>query len=240
MIHRLHPELRQHLPTLQEILTCAKEVTDDPERLAELIAEDEAWLSAWRWARDILLQNRVTGLGGSAFGVPFLDPGYCDELVATAERVEPLANQAEAAAYQIPEIVLKHRLPELYAEVSSLIEFLNVWFLLVFQAEAAAIASLQFAQYAPNGTAHGNWHHDRDSDLSAVVSLAPERFTGGGTDLRLSAVDYHSVPPLPKGYALIFAGKHLHHRGRAVEDGIRHLLVMWLKTPALSVANLQT
>ncbi|QRE00634.1 hypothetical protein [Pseudomonas phage Itty13] len=232
MIHRLHPDLRTHLPALLEIITCAKEVTDDPERLTELIEEDSDWLAAWTWARDLLLSNRVTGLAGSAFGLPLLDPAYCDELVAHAERlgkeVGHRPNPEEESPYQIPELVLAHVAPELHAEVVELISFLNVWFLLIYQIEARGIASIQFAKYEPNGTAHGNWHHDRDSDLTAVVSLAPELHLGGGTDVRMSPVDYLSVPPLPKGYALVFDGKHIQHRGRAVEAGVRHLLVFWL------------
>lgn len=235
MIRRLHPDLREHLPALLEIITCAKEVTDDPERLSELIEEDEEWLAAWAWARDLLLANRVTGLSGSVFGVPLLDPAYCDELVGHAERLggevghEP--NPTEGAAYQIPELVLSRVAPDLYAEVQQLLPFLNVWFLLVYQLEVGGVSSIQFAKYEPNGTPHGNWHHDRDSDLTAVVSLAPELHLGGGTDIRLSPVDYVPVAPLPKGWALVFDGKHVQHRGRAVDAGVRHLLVFWLTAP---------
>lgn len=232
MIHKLHPLLRQHLPVLLEIITYAKEVSDDPDTLMGLIDEDAEWAEAYTWARDLLLSNRVTGLGGSAFGVPLLDPEYCDELVAHAERlgeeVGHQPNPEEDSPYQIPELVLAHIAPELHAEVAGLIEHLNVWFLLIFQLEARGIASIQFAKYEPNGTAHGNWHHDRDSDLTAVVSLAPERHEGGGTDVRMSAVDYMSVDPLPKGWALVFDGKHIQHRGRSVASGVRHLLVFWL------------
>lgn len=230
----LHPELRQHLAALREIILCAKEVSDDPERLMGFIEEDPEWTAAYVWARDLLLQNRVTGLGGSVYGVPFLDPAYCDRLVNTAERlgkeVGHKPNPDEDAPYQIPELVLKHVDRALYDDMAKLVEALNVWFLLIYQTEARSVASIQFAKYMPNGTAHGNWHHDRDSDLSAVVSLAPELCVGGGTDVRMSAVDYFSVDQLPKGYALLFAGKHIQHRGRAVEDGVRHLLVFWLET----------
>lgn len=244
MIEALHPDFRQHYPALMEIITYAKNADPQPETLAEMIEQDDEWLSAWQWAMGILVTNRVTGLAGSAFAVPFLHPDVCGKLVDEAVRLgiehghQP--NLEEDSPYQIPELVLKHVAPELHERCAELVEALKIWFLLIYHVAPNSISSIQFAKYEPNGTAHGNWHHDRDSDFTAVVSLAPELFEGGGTDIRLNAVDYHSVPPLPAGFALIMNGKQIQHRGRAVESGVRHLLVFWLDSRGGSVSIPQT
>lgn len=239
MIRSLHPELLKHAPALMEIIRCAKEVTDDPEKLAELIEEDHEWLEAYQWAIGTLTANRVTGLAGSAYAVPFLHPDVCANLVAEAVRMGEergfVPNPEEEGPYQIPEIVVNHADPALHDHLAGLIDYLNIWFLLIYQIVPNSISSIQFAKYEPNGTAHGNWHHDRDSDFTAVVSLAPDLFEGGGTDIRLSPTLHHSVPPLPAGYALIMNGKQILHRGRAVTEGTRHLLVYWLDSHAESV-----
>lgn len=244
MIHRLHPDLRPYLPALLEIIRCAAEVTDDPGRLADLIAEDSEWLEAYQWAATMLVHNRLTGLGGNVFAVPLLDPEYCDELVEHSVRlgieVGHQPNLAEEAAYQIPELVLSQVAPDLYEEVQQAVGFINVWTALAFQTEIGSVSSIQFAKYEPSDTPKGNWHHDRDSDISAVVSLAPELHVGGGTEIRLNLVESFNLDPLPKGYAMLFNGKLVQHRGRAVEDGVRHLLVAWMQTPELSVSKTET
>lgn len=244
MMNALHPEFRQHADALLEMIEYAKAETPEPEKLWELIEQDDSWHAAYSWAMTYLVNNRVAGLGGSAYGVPFLHPEVCSKLVAEAVRLGEVhghrPNLEEDSPYQIPEIVVKHVAPELHEELAGLIEYLNIWFMLIYQVAPTSISSIQFAKYEPNGTAHGNWHHDRDSSFTAVVSLAPELFTGGGTDLRLSPTEFYSVAPLPPGFALIMNGKQLHHRGRAVESGVRHLLVFWLDSCADSVSISQT
>lgn len=228
----LHPELREHLPAIKEIITCAKEVSSDPERLADLIAEDESWLAAYSWYMDYLTCNSVVTCGGTVYGVPFLAPEFCDLLLVGADQSGYEVNKTEGQPYQIPEIILADKMPDHYAVCVELIQYLNLWFNLIWQLDAGEITSIQLAKYEPSDTPRGNWHHDRDSDLTAVVSLAPELHTGGGTDIRLSATAYHRAPPLPKGFALIFNGKLVQHRGCPVESGERNLLVYWLKAPA--------
>lgn len=244
MLNSLHPDLRPHFPALMEIITYAKSADPQPEALLEMIEQDEEWSSAFGWAMSVLTNYRVTGLAGSAFAVPFLHPDVCANLVGEAVRLgeehghQP--NPEEDSPYQIPELVLKHLDPVLYEHCAELVEVLKVWFLMIYHVAPNSISSIQFAKYEPNGTDHGNWHHDRDSDFTAVVSLAPELFEGGGTDIRLNPVEYHSVPPLPAGYALIMNGKQIQHRGRAVTAGVRHLLVFWLDSRADSVSISQT
>lgn len=232
MNESLHPDFARYAGTLLEIIEVAKDINPSPETLAELIKEDDEWNEAYGWAHGVLMSNRVTGLGGSAFAVPFLHPSVCKNLVNAAEQLGEIhghqPNPIEEGPYQIPEIVIKHVDQPLHDALADMIKYLNLWFMLIYQVEPNSISSIQFAKYEPDGTAHGNWHHDRTSDFTAVVSLNPDDFTGGGTDIRLSPTDYHSIPPLPQGYALLLNGKQVHHHGRAVEQGARHLLVFWL------------
>lgn len=232
MLQSLHPDFLAHAPALLEICQYAKANEPEPETLALLIEEDPEWLASWNWAHSLLCANRVTGLAGSAFAVPFLHPDVCANLVNEAvllgDRHGFRPNLEEDSPYQIPEIVVKHVAPELHDMLAELIPFLNIWYMLIYQAEPQKISSIQFAKYEPSGTGHGNWHHDNDSEFTAVVSLAPEMFEGGGTDIRLNALEHTSIPPLPAGYALILNGKQILHRGREVTAGVRHLLVFWL------------
>lgn len=233
MIYKLHPELRMMMPALTEILTFARETEPEPEALAAAIAAQPLWAEAWDWAGTILANNRITGFGGSIYAVPFLDPLYCQRLTVEAERLGVefghRPNLSEEPAYQIPELVLRECDIELHNTIADLSQFLCAWWSMIFQTVPKSISTIQFAKYEPNGTAHGNWHNDEDSDFTAVVSLDPSQFKGGGTDLKVSPTSYISVPPLPAGYALLFNGKMIQHRGRAVEAGVRHLLVLWMR-----------
>ncbi|NTE96723.1 hypothetical protein [Agrobacterium tumefaciens] len=244
MIQNLHPDFRPHAQALLEILAYAKANNPEPEALVEWIGQDESRHHSWMWADSMLKLNRVMALGGSAFAVPFLDPDVCEGLVDHSVELGVQhghrPNLEENPAYQIPEIVVKHVAPSLHDLLAHWGDFLNIWFMLIWQCEPSHISSIQFAKYEPNGTAHGNWHHDQDSPFTAVVSLAPELFEGGGTDIRLTATEYCSIPPLPPGYALILNGQQLMHRGRAVTSGVRHLLVYWLSHCAPSVSISQT
>lgn len=218
----LDPELRQFLPALSRM---ARRVVDSGyEVLKEQDAAEEqalTWLSS---------QPRVMFL--DVYKLPFLSAEYCDLLVAEANAMsdtighEP--NQEEEVAYQIPELFLETACPSLFAALAVLKErVLDVYSVLLYANQAPVIRAIQFARYESGGVEHGNWHHDDDSDLTAVVSLNPEKFSGGGTDIRINAWSYHTIAPLDKGNVLLFNGKHRLHRGRQVHTGVRDLLVFW-------------
>ncbi|MBB76597.1 MAG: hypothetical protein CMJ75_18990 [Planctomycetaceae bacterium] len=232
MKQMLHPDLREHIDALLEVCAYGREHNPEPEALLTAISTNQDWLNAYEWANGIVLNNRVAGLAGNAFAVPFLSEKICDALVRESLKLGAehgyKPNTEEESPYQIPEIVIKHVDPELFDQLYQTLRYLEVWFLLIYHTSPTDVASIQFARYEEGFTDHGNWHHDRDSDFTAVVSLNPGEFEGGGTDIRLTATSYYSVPPLPKGYALILNGKQIHHRGRRVNKGIRHLLVYWL------------
>lgn len=142
-------------------------------------------------------------------------------------------NKDEKAAYQIPEIVLSHH-PELTEQdiLAKQIGMEILWplFGLMYGSYPNHFSSVQLARYcAPSNTGTG-WHSDTESEASCVVSLAPERHVGGGTELLPYGAFGHRFyfPPLPKGHALLFNGRTTLHRGMEITEGQRNLLVYWM------------
>lgn len=228
----LHPELLPHLDALLAILEMAIDLNPEPEALEAFIREDEAWTAAWSWADGLLRTERASGFGGNAYAVPFLHPDTCARLVSRARQLgekgawEPAED--EQPAYQIPEIVLAEHDERLHEILAAMVKYMDIFHLILYQAIPQSVRRIQFTKYAQGDTERGNWHHDRESDFTVVVSLNPGSFSGGGTDLRLTPTEYLTLQPLPAGYALLFNGKQLQHRGRPVEAGERHLLTFWL------------
>lgn len=214
----IHPELRERLPAIR---AAASTLVRRDFNIKRLRAEERA---AIRWIE----AHRVRDT--SAYTLPFLSPSYVDQLqtevCAMSTGFTP--NALEDKAYQIPELTTQDNCPQLFRVLRELHDaaLAPVWMLA--QGRVADVYNtIQFAQYNPKGTSHGNWHHDEDSDQTTVVSLNPEQFSGGGTQLRTSAVTYAEVPPLAKGHALLFGGKTTLHRGLNVDAGTRNILVYW-------------
>lgn len=228
----LHPEFLAHVDGLQGLISWATEERPEPEDLAEAILANERWQESYEWAMATLMQGRIDGLAGCVYSVPFLSPDFCGSLISQSEILAVnggwRTNEGEERPYQIPEIVVSQRDQLLHDALESLIPFLNAWFALIYHTVPQSINSIQFTKYTPNDIAGGNWHHDLDSDFTAVVSLAPSMFEGGGTDVRISPIHYIRVPPLKPGYAMIFNGKQIQHRGCPVTSGSRYLLTYWL------------
>lgn len=227
----LHPELSEHVEALSEMVKAAEEIRPDPDGLGELIRSNRKWADAYAWGMRALYGQRLEALGGAVHCVPFLHPEVCKNLIGMAEDLAKdggwRKNECEPGPYQIPEIVVAQRDPAMYEVLKHLAGYLNLYYALIYQAIPQRIASIQFTKYSKADTSGGDWHHDLDSDYTAVVSLAPEKFRGGGTDIRLTPTSYCTVTPLPSGYALLFNGRHVHHRGRPVTSGDRYLLTFW-------------
>lgn len=228
----LHPEFLLHVDALKELIDWASSERPEPEDLAEAIKANPDWYASYTWAMSHLAQSRIDGLAGCVYSVPFLSPEFCGNLISQSEVLAVnggwRTNDCEPKPYQIPEIVIRKRDPALHELLEGLIPFLNLWFALVYQAVPQSVSSIQFTKYSPADIAGGNWHHDLDSDFTAVVSLAPSMYEGGGTDVRVTPIHYVRVPPLKPGYAMIFNGKQILHRGCPVTSGSRYLLTYWL------------
>lgn len=185
------------------------------------------------WAAVEFIEGLPRYANGLACSVPLLHPDVCDLIIEEINRsgLEWVPNDDEDEDYQIPEIILKHRMIELHESLqkfadSTLFRIMK----LLWGRKPTNVRSIQLAKYTPEGTRMSGWHHDEDSNMTAVVNLAPELYTGGGTDVRTGLLTYEHVPPVPKGHALIFNGHQTLHRGAPVESGERNILVFWTTT----------
>lgn len=184
------------------------------------------------WAEKGLDDLPITQWGPMVWSAPVLYPEECEGFVDLARKMaaEFSPNEQEDKSYQIDEYVLDPS-----SLTGSLAEYvLHTRLALVFQAMTGlvpgSISSIQLARFRPETTPLTDWHIDRESEMSCVVSLAPERHEGGGTVLRPwgPAGETLVVPPLPKGHALFFNGRYVHHKALPVVNGERLLLVYWL------------
>ena len=134
-------------------------------------------------------------------------------------------NEEEDELRQIPEIVLKEKLPELYRNMWFIVQtILNPVFFSIWQRNCVSVGSVQIANYNLKDKEQGAWHHDESADMSVVVPLNTGKYEGGGTEFH----NYGKINPLPTGHALIFPSFTNMHRGLPVASGNRYLLVFWL------------
>ena len=163
------------------------------------------------------------------YKVPLFRRQFCKMLVEEIELMkkeipfEP--NDQEDELRQIPEIVLREHVPELYRSMWFVVQnVLNPIFWALYQRNCSDIASIQIANYNIKDKQQGAWHHDQSSDISVVVPLNTGSYEGGGTEFHNHGV----LNPLPTGHALIFPSFTNLHRGLPVQSGDRYLLVFWL------------
>jgi hypothetical protein len=220
----LHQGLRFHLPALERM---ARVLTEGRQNIESLVL-DKGNYKALAWLEGHRIQ------GTTAYALPFLSHDYCDKLIVEARAFESAIgytpNEDEEVEFQIPEFVLQHHCSQLATGLNVLFQRAMVPISTIVHGQPELnLVSAQLARYEPRGVRHGNWHFDDDSDCSVVVSLAPDLFNGGGTDLRTGPLKTVRVPKLPKGHALMFHGKTTLHRGCRVDAGVRDLLVFWSK-----------
>jgi hypothetical protein len=171
------------------------------------------------------LKKHITKIHPDIYKVPLFRRKYCKMLVDEIKTMQFQTNDDEDELRQIPEIVLKDQVPELYS---------NLWFVVqtilspiiysIWQRNCSDIGSVQIANYNLKDKQQGAWHHDESADISVVIPLNTGNYEGGGTEFH----NYGKVAPLPTGHALIFPSFTQMHRGLPVEMGDRYLLVFWL------------
>jgi|TARA_R110000796_G_scaffold131692_1_gene247195 hypothetical protein len=171
------------------------------------------------------LKKHITKIHPDIYKVPLFRRKYCKMLVDEIKTMQFQTNDDEDELRQIPEIVLKDQVPELYS---------NLWFVVqtilspiiysIWQRNCSDIGSVQIANYNLKDKQQGAWHHDESADISVVIPLNTGNYEGGGTEFH----NYGEVAPLPTGHALIFPSFTQMHRGLPVEMGDRYLLVFWL------------
>lgn len=214
----LHPELLPHLSALRQMGSAdmLREGGTDWRDLRDM--EDrygDATNLLWRWT-------------DSVFSMPVLSPETCAALVRASTLFKFQKNEEEEPDFQIPEVVLKHECLGLHASLSVLFDLTLLPIArLLYGMEPDNLRSIQYAQYRPTETGHGNWHVDVDSDFTVVVALS-DQHEGGGTEVKGHGFSVAEViPQLDVGHAMIFPGKTHLHRGMSVTSGVRNLLVFW-------------
>lgn len=162
------------------------------------------------------------------YTVPLFSDKFCKILLDEIKNMEKSfafsTNPEEDELRQIPEIVLGEKCPELYKSLLHVIHsFINPILLSIWNRHATG-GNIQIANYNLKNKKQGAWHHDASSDVSIVVPLNTGDYKGGGTEFLNRGV----IEPLPTGSGLIFPSYTHMHRGLAVEEGDRYLLVFWL------------
>jgi len=178
---------------------------------------------------DMPVQKLMKKVFPDIYRFPLLRRQYCKMLVEEIDHMRKVIgfepNDDEDTLRQIPEIVLREQVPELYR---------NMWFVVqnvlapiifsAYQRQVTDIASVQIANYNLKDKQQGAWHHDESADVSVVVPLNTGAYEGGGTEFHNHGV----IKPLPSGHALMFPSFTNLHRGLPVGKGDRYLLVFWL------------
>jgi hypothetical protein len=175
------------------------------------------------------LHKHIKKIHPEIYRVPLFRRQFCkmllDEIESMKDHIGFTPNPDEDELRQIPEIVLKEHVPEIYRNMWFIVHtVLNPIFLAIWQRQVSHAASIQIANYNLKDKQQGNWHHDESADISVVVPLNTGDYKGGGTEFH----NYGTVDPLPSGHALIFPSFTHMHRGLPVESGDRYLLVFWL------------
>jgi len=205
-----------------------------PDELAQELEETPAVKDAYFDALDHLYKGMMPTIAGNVYTLPILEGFQADNLVREAKNYSFAANDQEEREYQIEEAVLEHVDPSMFNILKrKLLPTLNAWCLMINATPIVRVSSFQVAKYRPDGVAATGWHHDEDSDFTCVISLSPDDFEGGGTGVRTSPHDWLVLPPLKKGWGMVFNGRTVQHRGLPVTKGERLLLVCWCSTEDL-------
>ncbi len=221
---KLHPALKDHIPIFEQMAQAA----EDRHGLtwADLYRRDD-------WANPLCLTVKEYGRNlleftSGVYSFPFLRPEYIDDLLNEIAAMSFEVNAEEDALVQIPEITLQDNCRSLHDCLHSLFQYaVKPLAAILYGLEPAYMQSIQFAQYTPENTAHGHWHHDEDSDITLVVALT-DHHVGGGTMVKPQGLgEAFEVPQLPVGHAMLFQGSRMLHYGLPVTEGARNLLVFW-------------
>ena len=222
---KLHPTIKPLVPVFEQMAQAAED--RHGLTLADLGQREDWWDALYTAVVEHGRSARLRYTSG-VYSFPFLRPEYIDDLLNEVASMSFEVNEEEDALVQIPEITLQDNCPSLHQCLHSL--FLHVvkpLAAVLYGLEPKFMQSIQFAQYTPENTAHGHWHHDEDSDITLVVALT-DHHKGGGTMVKPQGFgEAFEVPQLPVGHAMLFQGSRFLHYGLPVTEGSRNLLVFW-------------
>lgn len=202
-------------------------ITERKGRIATRNRFEQISTEVKSWALETVVNNRVPLIAAQAWILPVLSLEACDYLVEETQWLDWQPNEEEEHDYQIPEIVLSEQAPMLDQQVKdALFAGLAPWIATIYGRLPTRYASVQMTRYQPENTSKGHYHIDQDADYTAVVALNDD-FVGGGTAFCDGLLGEFEVPPVPKGYALVFGGRTTLHKGLPVLEGTRRLLTVW-------------
>jgi len=218
-------------PLLLDFINRCAVLGSDPDQVLDMLEQDERISDAYYHELERLSANCYGAMGGNIFLTKLMTPVECDFLINCASHYDFAPNLEEGAEYRIEEAMLEVVDPECYESLKeTLLPVLNAYCLMINSTPITKVVSFQIAKYRPEGTPGTGWHLDKESDFTAVISLNPENFEGGGTGFRMAPHATADVPPLMKGQAVMFNGRSVQHRGLPVTSGERLLLVCWCST----------
>lgn len=223
---KLQETLRTAVPTLEQMAKHAEDNYGLTHRDLEKHPE-------WRKVLTELVtehgrQEGAPQFSSGVYSIPFFNPQYVEDILMEVASMSFEVNDEEDALVQIPEFTLQDKCPSLFTCMHSLFNYaIKPLSTVLFGLEPAHMQSIQFAQYTPENTSKGHWHHDKDSDITLVAALTNNHL-GGGTRVKPQGLgEPFDVPQLPVGHALLFQGSRNLHYGLPVTDGARNLLVFW-------------
>lgn len=204
----------------------------DPEEVKAWLKTNPVMENEYNAQIHRMRQSAIYAMGGPIYQVPVASKEYCNRLITKIAKYDFSVNPAEEPQFQIDEAMLPAVDPEAYAMFyKEVAPVLNAYCLMMNSCNIKDVETVQVAKYKPDRIKETAWHHDEVSDFTAVISLNPSEYEGGGTAMRMTPSEFIEVPPLPKGHALIFNGRSVQHRGLEVIRGERLLLVCWCSTP---------
>jgi hypothetical protein len=228
---KLHPVLKDNIPIFERMAKAAQDhhglTWSDFNDSAEWIKPMESVVREYgspyhfheQWAKPFT---------SGVYSFPFLREEYIEDLLNEISAMSFEVNAEEDALVQIPEITLADNCRTLHDCLHSLFQYaVKPLAAILYNLEPKFMQSIQFAQYTPENTAEGHWHHDEDSDITLVVALT-NNHVGGGTMVKPQGLgEAFEVPQLPVGHAMLFQGSRTLHYGLPVTEGARNLLVFW-------------
>lgn len=238
---KLHPALKANIPIFEQMAQAAEDrhglifadLRERPEwhkALHRTITEHGSICASLPAVYDLtrLLPDPEGRFTSGVYSFPFLRPEYVEDLLNEVAAMSFEVNAEEDALVQIPEITLQDNCRSLHDCLHSLFQYaVKPLAAILYGLEPKFMQSIQFAQYTPENTAHGHWHHDEDSDITLVVALT-DHHVGGGTMVKPQGLgEAFEVPQLPVGHAMLFQGSRMLHYGLPVTEGARNLLVFW-------------
>ena len=160
---------------------------------------------------EIPIQKLTKKIWPDIYRVPLFRRQYCKMLCEEIDNMrrvigfEPNAEEDEMR--QIPEIVLRENVPELYRNMWGVVQnVLSPIIFSLYQREVAEIASVQIANYNLKDKQQGAWHHDESADISVVIPLNTGDYKGGGTEFHnhgvLKSVTKRTCANFPKLHKL--------------------------------------